>query len=130
MDFGNHCQTNRSCICTSGVGKWHHCSQTSLSTVSAPKSIHRTSVATACPQRQSEVQCDDATHGLPQQGCPASEAPVEETELVIELPRRYPIRSRGAPERFEQTIQTFRIIVTCKFFVFFLGNLGRRNVES
>ena len=82
------------------------------------------------PQRQSEVQCEDATHGSPQQGRPASEAPVEETELVIELPRRYPVRSRGAPERFEQTIQTFRIIVTCKFFVFFLGNLGRRNVES
>ena len=46
------------------------------------------------PQRQSEVQCEDATHGLPQQGRPASEAPVEETELVIELPRRYPVRRR------------------------------------
>ena len=48
------------------------------------------------PQRQSEVQCEDATHGSPQQGRPTSEAPVEETELV-----NYPIRSRGAPERFE-----------------------------
>ena len=53
------------------------------------------------PQRQPEIQGEDAAHGSPQQGSPVPEAPVEETELVIELPRRYPMRSHRAPERFE-----------------------------